>query len=70
MRETLALRLKRLEEQVQALRDVLASDDPEYAEGLLCDGNRLSVTQVVLQPRTGAAEIQAFVEQTFPIGPP
>jgi hypothetical protein len=58
-------RLEQLESRAAALRDILATEDPELAQRSLCDGPRLEVTEVILRPETGRDAIAAFVDQTF-----
>jgi hypothetical protein len=65
VRQLLEARLGELAGQVDALREILATDDPEHAEHALCDPSRIQVSEVILRPALGRAAIAAFVEQRF-----
>jgi hypothetical protein len=66
VRQLLEGRADELELQLQSLRLVLASEDPEQAERYLFDGVDLAISQVVLRPRAERATIVSLTRRRLP----
>lgn len=65
VRRLLEARLAELEAGAAAVRDVLATDQPERAERLLFDDGSVRVSEVAMRPVDGRAAVTAFVERSF-----
>jgi hypothetical protein len=65
VRTCLQKHLEALRQRVDALVDVLATDDPEKAERFLLDGVSVSVTEVVLRPRSDRVAFDAVMKRSF-----
>jgi hypothetical protein len=65
VRTCLRKHLEALRRRVDALVSVLATDDPEKAERFLLDGVNVSVTEVVLRPRSDRTAFDALMTRSF-----